>query len=137
MILAIARRFYGRCKRGETALTKSDLGTKRTCTDCGARFYDLKRQPIICPKCGATHVPEQVVRPKRARTTPPKEAARSVPAAAAVEKVADDDLGDDVDDDVDDDDESLIEDASELGKDEDDVAEVLTNVDEPDGSEER
>jgi uncharacterized protein (TIGR02300 family) len=33
--------------------TKADRGTKRTCQnpDCGARFYDLNRDPITCPIC--------------------------------------------------------------------------------------
>ncbi len=28
-------------------------GTKRRCISCGAKFYDLNRQPIVCPKCDA------------------------------------------------------------------------------------
>jgi uncharacterized protein (TIGR02300 family) len=38
--------------------TKQDRGTKRTCqnSDCGARFYDLNRSPIVCPICGANYV---------------------------------------------------------------------------------
>jgi uncharacterized protein (TIGR02300 family) len=33
--------------------TKAERGTKRTCQnpECGARFYDLNRNPIICPIC--------------------------------------------------------------------------------------
>jgi uncharacterized protein (TIGR02300 family) len=33
--------------------TKAERGTKRTCQnpECGARFYDLNRAPIICPIC--------------------------------------------------------------------------------------
>jgi uncharacterized protein (TIGR02300 family) len=34
------------------AMTKPELGTKRLCTSCGARFYDLLHSPITCPKCG-------------------------------------------------------------------------------------
>jgi len=33
--------------------SKAARGTKRTCQGCGARFYDLNRDPIICPICGA------------------------------------------------------------------------------------
>lgn len=38
--------------------TKQDRGTKRTCqsSECGARFYDLNRNPILCPICGADYV---------------------------------------------------------------------------------
>ncbi len=37
--------------------TKKDRGTKRTCQngECGARFYDLNRNPIICPICGSKY----------------------------------------------------------------------------------
>ena len=33
-------------------MTKPDLGLKRRCMTCGAKFYDLNRSPITCPKCG-------------------------------------------------------------------------------------
>jgi uncharacterized protein (TIGR02300 family) len=33
-------------------MTKPELGTKRLCAGCGARFYDLLHSPITCPKCG-------------------------------------------------------------------------------------
>ncbi len=37
----------------------ADRGTKRTCQNgsCGARFYDLARDPIACPMCGSAYVP--------------------------------------------------------------------------------
>lgn len=34
-------------------MAKSELGTKRLCPHCGAKFYDLGKSPIICPKCGS------------------------------------------------------------------------------------
>lgn len=36
---------------------KADRGTKRTCQNatCGARFYDLARDPIACPVCGTVY----------------------------------------------------------------------------------
>ncbi|MFM9938444.1 MAG: FYDLN acid domain-containing protein [Hyphomicrobiaceae bacterium] len=35
----------------------AERGTKRTCqgTSCGARFYDLNRNPITCPECGTVY----------------------------------------------------------------------------------
>jgi uncharacterized protein (TIGR02300 family) len=33
-------------------VAKPELGTKRLCASCGARFYDLSKTPITCPKCG-------------------------------------------------------------------------------------
>ena len=35
-------------------MAKPELGTKRICPNCGAKYYDLNRDPIICPRCG-TH----------------------------------------------------------------------------------
>ncbi len=37
--------------------TKQARGTKRTCqsSECGARFYDLNREPINCPICGSIY----------------------------------------------------------------------------------
>ena len=37
--------------------TNKDRGTKRTCQngDCGARFYDLNRSPVLCPICGSKY----------------------------------------------------------------------------------
>lgn len=33
-------------------MAKPELGTKRLCGACGAKFYDLNKSPILCPKCG-------------------------------------------------------------------------------------
>jgi uncharacterized protein (TIGR02300 family) len=38
-------------------VAKPELGTKRHCRSCGNRFYDLGRDPILCPKCGAVFQP--------------------------------------------------------------------------------
>jgi uncharacterized protein (TIGR02300 family) len=34
------------------AVTKPELGTKRLCARCSAKYYDLNQAPITCPKCG-------------------------------------------------------------------------------------
>jgi len=30
-----------------------DLGQKHECYKCGTKFYDLRKTPVNCPKCGA------------------------------------------------------------------------------------
>jgi uncharacterized protein (TIGR02300 family) len=35
-------------------VAKPELGMKRQCQNCGAKFFDLSRDPIVCPKCGTT-----------------------------------------------------------------------------------
>ncbi|HEY8595267.1 MAG TPA: TIGR02300 family protein [Devosiaceae bacterium] len=38
-------------ERGPT-VASFDRGTKRQCLYCGTKFYDLNRDPILCPHCG-------------------------------------------------------------------------------------
>jgi uncharacterized protein (TIGR02300 family) len=40
-----------------SARRKAMRGTKRTCQACEVRFYDLARNPILCPMCGAHYAP--------------------------------------------------------------------------------
>ena len=53
----------------EAALAKPKWGLKRTCQYCSERFYDMKRDPIICPNCGAEFDPLALVKSRRARAT--------------------------------------------------------------------
>jgi uncharacterized protein (TIGR02300 family) len=46
-------------------MTKPELGTKRLCANCSARYYDLNKTPITCPKCGTTF--KVVATPTRTR----------------------------------------------------------------------
>ena len=116
-------------------------GTKRQCQECGARFYDLKRAKVACPKCDAPFKVEPPAKPKRARAAPVKVEAAPPPekktgndngapesaedkALKEVNVAMPDDAGSEADKDEDED-ENAFEDASELGKDEDDMAEVI------------
>lgn len=45
-------------------MAKPELGTKRICVACAARFYDLAKVPPVCPKCH-TEQPAEVPRPRR------------------------------------------------------------------------
>jgi uncharacterized protein (TIGR02300 family) len=33
-------------------MSRPELGLKRLCGGCAAKFYDLMKNPIACPKCG-------------------------------------------------------------------------------------
>ena len=46
-------------------MAKPELGTKRVCVACGAKFYDLQKTPAVCPKCG-TEQPAEIPRARRA-----------------------------------------------------------------------
>jgi uncharacterized protein (TIGR02300 family) len=47
-------------------VAKPELGTKRLCAGCGAKFYDLNKDPIHCPKCGVVYEIAVAARPSRA-----------------------------------------------------------------------
>ena len=97
-------------------MAKPDWGKKLTCPSCGARFYNLNKEPATRPKCEATVEIQPVLKPRRTPAEAPKPKKDD-------KKVSDDD--DDVDALLDDDDDDdLIEDTSDLDDDDDDVAEV-------------
>ncbi|PPR73588.1 MAG: hypothetical protein CFH05_01154 [Alphaproteobacteria bacterium MarineAlpha3_Bin4] len=115
-------------------MAKKSLGNKCSCPNCGALFYDLSRKKIVCPKCGADYV---VPKPIKAKHTPAPVAEKSVPTPAEQIVAANDDedaklVGDDINvEDVDNVEEAdeLIEDASDLGVDDDDMSEVKEHID--------
>jgi uncharacterized protein (TIGR02300 family) len=122
------------------AKAKKDLGTKLSCQSCGAKFYDLKKKNPVCPKCDEAYV---AVKPKTRRTAVKAAAAEPEKPAeekAAVETPANDDapktedeaikeIEVEVEDDEDEQDKSLMEDTSDIGGDEDDMAGVIENID--------
>lgn len=63
------------------AVAKPELGIKRQCANCGAKFYDLAKTPILCPKCGTVYE----VAPVSARRTAAKAAAAETQEAPAAE----------------------------------------------------
>lgn len=131
-------------------MAKPEWGTKRFCQNCGARFYDMGRDPVTCPKCGTPFAPRPLVRQRKAATAVAEEAspatakkgkAVAVDDAETVEDTAPTDVEDDEFDETDEDldsltddeeDDSLMEDASELGEDDDDMSEVMDHVSDPD-----
>ncbi|MEM9619394.1 MAG: TIGR02300 family protein [Pseudomonadota bacterium] len=54
-------------------MTKPELGVKRDCPECGARFYDLNKEPAHCPKCDHEFIPEALLKPRKS----PKEEAEA------------------------------------------------------------
>ena len=109
-------------------LAKPELGEKRICLECSTKYYDLNRDPITCPKCGAIfeqHVtdkakPEKEAEAKEAADDADDELEADGPEIISLED-ADDDDGDTVDGDVDDDIPTDIPDV-EIDDDDDDDA---------------
>jgi uncharacterized protein (TIGR02300 family) len=53
---------------GASPVPKLDLGEKQICPNCGSKFYDLRKRPAHCPKCGHVFDPEdELVKATRAK----------------------------------------------------------------------
>ena len=123
-------------------MAKPEWGVKRVCQSCAAKFYDLNRSPITCPKCAAPFDPDALLKSRRSRPAPAAKAAKPkvvVSAAPAAETRPEDDTKLDGDGetgqsgsrpDDDDDDDSVLQDTSELG--DDGVSEVVVTSDDDD-----
>jgi len=113
-------------------LAKPELGTKRQCQACGAKFFDLNKDPIVCPKCGTVF--QGAAMRARAATKEDEEDTQMVAPAgvdmvsldeveAGEEKVAETVVEDiDVEDDAADEGDSFLEEEEE---DEDDVSNLI------------
>ena len=118
-------------------MAKPEWGTKRICPSCGARYYDLLREPVVCPKCSTPFDPEAFLKSRRSRPAAPVEKELEPVGAEEIDpdletedvEAAEEEDGVPIEE-SDEEDEELIEDASELGEDEDDMAEVIDNVEE-------
>lgn len=126
-------------------MTKAELGIKRLCPNCGAKYYDLNKDPILCPRCGTAFEPPVAKSRAQAKAAEIEEEETETEAAAPAEFVsleeADEetsesgavktDLGDDDDEEIEGDDDSddtfLADDEDE---EDDDVTDIIGNVDE-------
>lgn len=105
-------------------MAQPEWGIKRICLQCGTRFYDMRRNPIVCPKCESQFDPEAITRKKRGRPPVEKNITPSVD-----DLTADIDLSLDQDVDINDDEDTLMEDTSDFGGD-DEVVGVERKSDE-------
>jgi uncharacterized protein (TIGR02300 family) len=117
-------------------LAKPEWGTQRTCQSCGQRFYDFGRSPAVCPACGTALDVESLTRARRARPSvrsavideeevPIRREPSIEEEGAETADLGEEEEGAEVEEtieteeEVEEEDEGLIEDASELGEDED------------------
>ena len=115
-------------------MVKASWGTKRTCQSCAARFYDLNKGPIKCPKCGREHDREDFVKVRRGRGA--AAAATAAAAAAAAKAAAAKKKSDDVTEDgvVDDAADEALEDTDDLA---DETEEIEVEIEDDKGEADR
>jgi uncharacterized protein (TIGR02300 family) len=110
-------------------MTKPELGIKRLCVSCGARFYDLSKQPAVCPKCG-TEQPAEQPRPRRSGggnvAAEEKRRAKVIPVPGLEEADVE------VEPAADEEEEDVLEDTADL----EDPAEAIVDVETETGEEE-
>jgi uncharacterized protein (TIGR02300 family) len=103
-----------------------DLGTKLVCLNCGARFYDLKKKPPVCPKCNVEYVAVKARMRKATVKVEPKE----TPIENKQENDdvnAEENILEGVEVEVEDEDaeDNVIEDTSDIGDDDEDMADFV------------
>ena len=113
-------------------MAKIELGTKRQCQNCSAKFFDLNKDPIVCPKCG-TIFQGAAARAQRAPQKDEEEEEEAVaPAGIELVSLEEADAGDEkvavvADDDIEGEDDEAVEDTflEEEEEEEDDVAALI------------
>lgn len=113
-------------------MAKPEWGVKRACLACATRFYDMCKDPILCPSCGVKFDVETIFRPRRSRAPVDEPVVKpEAPAAKTAEEIekelaalADDSAADDDNDD----DDATIEDTSDLADDDSDVPVVPKDI---------
>jgi uncharacterized protein (TIGR02300 family) len=99
-------------------MAKVELGTKRVCVSCGAKFYDLGKSPAVCPKC-ATEQPVDQPKPRRAsgNLIEEKRVKKVIPPGAEDAEVELETTEDEAEEDVLEDTADLEDDADAIGTD--------------------
>ena len=111
-------------------MAKPEWGTKRICPSCGTRYYDLMREPVVCPKCSTPFDPEAFLKSRRARPAPPVEKELEPVGADELDTELETEEAEAVEEEEEEEEEEAValEEAEE--EDEDDMAEVIENVEE-------
>ncbi len=102
-------------------MVKVEWGTKRTCTGCGSRFYDLRKVQATCPECGAVCDFSAPVRGRRGRAA--AESLKEVALLGDVSLVDDIELVEEIEADLEGED-TILED-DDLGEDLEDIPDVM------------
>ena len=116
-------------------MVKESWGKKRTCPKCDTRFYDLNKDPLICPNCEHSFSLESIMEvfKKSTKETPTKKSSEQtsnteMEGIEAEDIILDEDLDDNADSSIDlednlleeeEDDSSPIEVITDVSKDED------------------
>lgn len=114
-------------------LAADTRGLKRVCSECGGRFYDLNKRPIVCPFCQSAFTGEMKLKRRRSRTEELEEVKKAPQKKNAMPEADEDE--DEDEDDLEDAQEISLEDPEDnddLDEGEDDLEADLNDLDEDD-----
>lgn len=106
-------------------MPKEEWGVKRACPKCSVRFYDLQKDPMTCPSCGASYDISSLTQQKSRIVEVKKEKPE---AAEAVESAKSDDL--ETDSDILEEDEAVIDELDDELLDEEEDDDETVNLEE-------
>ena len=97
-------------------MAKESWGKKRTCPKCDTRFYDLNKDPLLCPNCGHTfsldsimEVFKKTTKDTTSKKQPPENTSSEIDGIEADDIILDEDLEEEANADVDIEDQILEE----------------------------
>ena len=107
-------------------MSKVELGNKHLCASCNTKFYDLKKEVPVCPKCNE----EIIIKVKPRLGRPPLNKKPIVEPPKVKEESDDDELDSELEDlvSIEDLDKNLIADNDGINSDEDDDSDNLTGI---------
>ena len=77
-------------------MAKPEWGKKRKCLNCSSKFYDLMKDPIVCPKCKTIFNNENVVlKIKKTSKTSEKSIENSIIMDKTIDPISDEAINDD------------------------------------------
>lgn len=113
-------------------MAKVELGAKRQCQNCGAKFFDLNKDPIVCPKCGTIFQGTAARVQRAAQKEEPEEVEAAAPAGVELVSLEEADAGEEkvaaaADEDIEVEDDEAAADTflEEEEEDDDDVAALI------------
>ena len=77
-------------------MVKKEWGKKHFCTKCETKFYDMNKEVLTCPNCGADYKPEKKSGRRGPASSRPKIEPKTAPEQTTEEKLIEVELDEDL-----------------------------------------
>ncbi|HAX91654.1 MAG TPA: TIGR02300 family protein [Rhodospirillaceae bacterium] len=68
-------------------MAKAEWGLKRVCPQCATRYYDMKKNPPVCPSCGTSFDPDTLTKSRRHRAAAEEKARKAAPVPEELDDI--------------------------------------------------